>query len=249
MPNNIFLRFQEWYAQSFMELCAFEGKQGDRDTLKSFVDALSVIQARHVNAVQTMAQGVLELKEAHSVDPQTESSIQYFLDRFYMSRISTRMLTNQHSMLFGDEDGRDPRPHRVGVIDTECKLGKLVQEAFDNAAFLCEEYYFCSPDLEVEEHNALAPGQAIEVCHPPQHLYHIFFELFKNAMRAVIETKKKNIMDIPDIRVQIAKGPREITIKISDQVRQTYPIFGYKQVRQIEVFKYISRVFFPKIMK
>jgi len=44
-----------------------------------------------------MAQGVLELKESHDVDVQTENNIQYFLDRFFMSRISIRMLINQHS--------------------------------------------------------------------------------------------------------------------------------------------------------
>lgn len=44
-----------------------------------------------------MAQGVLELKESHDVDVQTENNIQYFLDRFLMSRISIRMLINQHS--------------------------------------------------------------------------------------------------------------------------------------------------------
>lgn len=47
-----------------------------------------------------MAQGVLELKESHKIDQQTENSIQYFLDRFYMSRISIRMLINQHSKLY-----------------------------------------------------------------------------------------------------------------------------------------------------
>ncbi|MEQ2202416.1 hypothetical protein XENOCAPTIV_029435 [Xenoophorus captivus] len=44
-----------------------------------------------------MAQGVLEFKEAFGVDPVTNQNVQYFLDRFYMSRISTRMLMNQHS--------------------------------------------------------------------------------------------------------------------------------------------------------
>lgn len=44
-----------------------------------------------------MAQGVIELKEVCQLDQQTEHSIQYFLDRFYMSRISIRMLINQHS--------------------------------------------------------------------------------------------------------------------------------------------------------
>lgn len=55
------------------------------------------IRNRHADVVQTMAQGVLELKESHEVDAGTEHSIQYFLDRFYMSRISIRMLINQHS--------------------------------------------------------------------------------------------------------------------------------------------------------
>lgn len=56
------------------------------------------IRNRHLDVVQTMAQGVLELKDSHEIDLHTENSIQYFLDRFYMSRIGIRMLINQHSM-------------------------------------------------------------------------------------------------------------------------------------------------------
>lgn len=55
------------------------------------------VRNRHSDVVQTMAQGVMELKESHPVDQQMDNSIQYFLDRFYMSRISIRMLINQHS--------------------------------------------------------------------------------------------------------------------------------------------------------
>lgn len=43
-----------------------------------------------------MAQGVIEYKESFGVDPVTSQNVQYFLDRFYMSRISIRMLLNQH---------------------------------------------------------------------------------------------------------------------------------------------------------
>lgn len=46
-----------------------------------------------------MAQGILEYKDACTVDPATNQNLQYFLDRFYMNRISTRMLMNQHSKL------------------------------------------------------------------------------------------------------------------------------------------------------
>lgn len=57
------------------------------------------IRDRHSDVVQTMAQGIIELKEARGgvVEPSMELSIQYFLDRLYMSRISIRMLINQHS--------------------------------------------------------------------------------------------------------------------------------------------------------
>ena len=71
------------------------GMSTDQDTLADFCQALKTIQARHSHVVQTMAQGVLELRDSHTVDNKTEMAIQYFLDRFYMSRISMRMLIHQ----------------------------------------------------------------------------------------------------------------------------------------------------------
>lgn len=65
----------------------------------SFVDTLIKVRNRHHNVVPTMAQGILEYKDACTVDPVTNQNLQYFLDRFYMNRISTRMLMNQHSKL------------------------------------------------------------------------------------------------------------------------------------------------------
>lgn len=45
-----------------------------------------------------MAEGVIEYKDAFGQqDAVTDHNIQYFLDRFYTSRISIRMLINQHS--------------------------------------------------------------------------------------------------------------------------------------------------------
>lgn len=63
----------------------------------SFTDAVIKIRNRHNDVVPTMAQGVVEYKEAYGTDPVVSQNVQYFLDRFYMSRISIRMLLNQHS--------------------------------------------------------------------------------------------------------------------------------------------------------
>lgn len=52
-----------------------------------------------MHVVETMAQGILEMKESAmeaGEQLQVDNQIQYFLDRFYMSRISIRMLINQH---------------------------------------------------------------------------------------------------------------------------------------------------------
>ena len=90
---------KDWYAQSFRDLVEFESNSNvDKATMVEFCQALKTVQTRHNNVVQTMAQGVLELRESHKVDKQTDMAIQYFLDRFYMSRISMRMLIHQVSL-------------------------------------------------------------------------------------------------------------------------------------------------------
>lgn len=121
-----------------------------------------------------MAKGILELKESHEVDVQMENNIQYFLDRFFMSRVSIRMLINQHSkletgslftlplcalipyllfaaILFGGALNGHKR--HVGCIDPWCDVIGVVKDAYENARFLCDQYYLASPELVVKQHN------------------------------------------------------------------------------------------------
>ena len=44
-----------------------ESSSKDEKALAEFCQALKTIQTRHTNVVQTMAQGVLELKDSHQV--------------------------------------------------------------------------------------------------------------------------------------------------------------------------------------
>lgn len=102
LPDNLLrmpsvIAVNDWYMRSFREIIEFEKMDITSRNLEHFCNSLVTIRNRHSDVVETMAQGVLELKESHDVDHQIEHSIQYFLDRFYMSRISIRMLINQHS--------------------------------------------------------------------------------------------------------------------------------------------------------
>ena len=143
---------QSWYERSFSEILQFEkANANDRKVLDSFSENLIKIRNRHTNVVQTMAQGVIELKETHPIDTQTEHSIQYFLHRFYMCRISIRMLINQHATLFGGDTPGHSR--HVGCVDPNCDVTTVAQDAYENAKFLCDQYYMNSPALIIEQHN------------------------------------------------------------------------------------------------
>ena len=111
------------YAQSFKDVLAYESLSAkDPAVLNDFTNSLINIRERHSDTVISMAEAVMELKtiqaqedkeagrkSKHRNRPKFEKNIQYFLDRLYTSRISTRMLINQHTMLFDD-------PSNVSII-------------------------------------------------------------------------------------------------------------------------------------
>ncbi|KAF3819132.1 hypothetical protein GH733_013282 [Mirounga leonina] len=179
-----------------------------------FIDTLIKVRNRHHNVVPTMAQGVIEYKDGCTVDPVTNQNLQYFLDRFYMNRISTRMLMNQHILIFSDSQTGDPT--HIGSIDPNCDVAAVVQDAFECSKMLCDQYYLTSPELKLTQVNGKSPGQPIHIVYVPSHLHHMLFELFKNAMRATVE-HQENWPSLTPIEVIVVLGKEDLTIKISDR--------------------------------
>uniref|UniRef100_A0A672K6K0 Protein-serine/threonine kinase n=1 Tax=Sinocyclocheilus grahami TaxID=75366 RepID=A0A672K6K0_SINGR len=206
---------QSWYVQSLMEILDFlEKSPDDQSVLEEFVNALVNIRNRHNDVVPTMAQGVIEYKEVFGQDPVTNQNIQYFLDRFYLSRISIRMLINQHTLVF-DGATNPVHPNTIGSIDPYCQVAEVVKDAYESAKMLCDQYYLSSPDLVLQELNTNNRNQPINMVYVPSHLYHMLFELFKNAMRATIENHEG--CNLPPIQVMVAVGGEDLTIKMSDR--------------------------------
>ncbi|XP_063059459.1 pyruvate dehydrogenase kinase, isozyme 3b [Engraulis encrasicolus] len=223
-------RVQTWYIQSFEEVLQFEDQSPESGrTLNDFLDTLNRIRSRHNDVVPTVAQGVIEYKEAHGFDPFISNNVQYFLDRFYTNRISFRMLMNQHTLLFGDTAAH---PKHIGGIDPACHVTEVVKDAYDVAKMLCEQYYMMAPQLKVKEFNSRAEDKPVQVVYVPSHLFHMLFELFKNSMRATVELHEDNSRGLPPVKCLVTLGKEDLSIKISDSgggvpLRKIDRLFNY----------------------
>ncbi|CAF0880866.1 unnamed protein product [Rotaria sp. Silwood1] len=206
-----------WYGTSLFELYSFKDLQPTNETVRKFTEILQNIRKRHRTVIETVAQGYMEFSDSGKVKEYEESQIQYFLNRFYLSRISIRLLIYQHTMCFGDEVPEHPA--HLGFIDPHCYVQDSIKDAYENAQFLCEGYYLKSPSLEIRSVNTISPDEPICIAYVPSHLYHIMFELFKNSMRATVEyaESRKESNTLPPIIVDIVKAKEDLTIRISDR--------------------------------
>jgi pyruvate dehydrogenase kinase 2/3/4 len=178
------------------------------DTTESelaFTQSIEAIKRRHNNVVSIMAKGIQELKQmrgSEALDPR----IQAFLDRFYLSRIGVRMLIGQHISLHDP-----PRPGFAGLISQRCSPREMIRRAMESARSLCVERYGCAPELGVYGRAELV------FTYISSHLHHMLFELLKNSLRAVVERHGSREESLPRVRVVIAEGEEDVTIKISDE--------------------------------
>lgn len=117
------------------------------------------------------------------------------------------------AILFGEipQKGR-----HIGCIDPLCDPGSVVMDAYENARFLCDQYYMSSPELKLKQQNGVEKNQPIRIVYVPSHLYHMLFELFKNSMRATMEHHGPDSSNIPPIEVTVVNGREDISVKISD---------------------------------
>ncbi|KAJ3921751.1 mitochondrial pyruvate dehydrogenase [Lentinula edodes] len=180
-----------------------------RDYNKRFTRLLETIKTRHDPTVTTVAQGVLEWKRSQRAR-HIGLDMQQWLDRFYLSRIGIRFLIGQHIAL----NTQESHPDYVGIICTNANVHDIIEEAIENARFVCEEHYalFSSPPVQL-----ICP-QKLTFPYVPGHLSHIIFELLKNSLRAVVERHGVGSEgNFPPIKVIVVEGKEDITIKISDE--------------------------------
>ncbi|ESN92586.1 hypothetical protein HELRODRAFT_69342 [Helobdella robusta] len=209
-----------WYEQSFEDILEFENADPNNTaTLQKFLESLNNIRNRHLTVFEKMAAGMVEMKDYLHVEDLSnlDERIHYFLDRFYLSRISIRLIIHQHLLLFGKSDSINSSS-LIGCFDPDCDVQAVAYDAYRNARSLCEQYYKVAPECMFNIQKRL---DKISMTYVPVHLYYILFELFKNSLRAVVEFDKNNNSSnhssgLPPLDVLICKGREDITIRLAD---------------------------------
>merc|ERR1712096_311581 len=207
------------YSESFREVLGFENSENSDKTHEEFNKLLTNLRQRHQDTVPHMAEALHNLRDSGNLNvtckDRLNQAIQYFLDRLYMSRISIQMLISHHKALYCPEESKN-NPGLRGTIDPKCDAVDVAKMAFENAS-LCEQIYMDAPKLDIEWTDLTDKDKnSVDFVYIPGHLYHMFFEVFKNSMRATMEFHE-NSDSIPDVKVHVVKSSQDISIKICDQ--------------------------------
>ncbi|MBA0791798.1 hypothetical protein Gohar_016355 [Gossypium harknessii] len=196
---------RDWYLDSFRDLRSFPEIKDTNDE-REFTQMIKAIKVRHNNVVPMMALGVQQLKKG--MDPKIVyedlDEIHQFLDRFYMSRIGIRMLIGQHVELHNP----NPPLHCVGYIHTKMSPVEVAQNASEDARCICLREYGSAPEVNIYG------DPKFTFPYVPTHLHLMVFELVKNSLRAVQERYMDSDRVVPPIRIIVADGIEDVTIKV-----------------------------------
>uniref|UniRef100_A0A0E0LNV1 Protein-serine/threonine kinase n=1 Tax=Oryza punctata TaxID=4537 RepID=A0A0E0LNV1_ORYPU len=202
-------KVRDWYLDSFRDIRYFPEVRNRNDEL-AFTQMIKMIKVRHNNVVPTMALGVQQLKNEQCRTrkiPTGFDEIHEFLDRFYMSRIGIRMLIGQHVALHDP----DPEPGVIGLINTELSPIQVAQAASEDARSICLREYGSAPEIDIYG------DPTFTFPYVASHLHLMLFELVKNSLRAVQERYMNSDKDVPPVRIIVADGAEDVTIKVSDE--------------------------------
>ena len=100
---------------------------------------------------------------------------------------------------------------RITCIDPKNNILENLENAYDDARYLCEQHYINAPLLKVTS--------SAENIFPfiPNHLYLILFEIFKNSLRATVEIHGELNQNLPQVHVTLVTEGDIISITIHDE--------------------------------
>lgn len=156
----------------------------------------------HNHVVTQLATGFKESRK----HIQNEETIRSFLDRTLTSRLGIRLLVLHHLQL------REKKANHVGIIHVTMRLKDVVEKWAEFVRRLALHHYGKAPAIRLSGHV----GSTFPYITVP--LDYILPELFKNAVRATIESHPEaSESALPAVHVTIANNDQDFILRISDR--------------------------------
>mmetsp|Transcript_48787 Transcript_48787/g.156255 ORF Transcript_48787/g.156255 Transcript_48787/m.156255 type:complete len:194 (+) Transcript_48787:507-1088(+) len=170
-----------------------------------FTAVLKRMVDEHAPMLHALERGLRECKTKPVVGEHIQ--LDSFLDNMLHSRISRRVIAEQHICLDLKREGY------IGIVCTELEIKGALDFAVERTKQVCYQTYGRSPEVVLEgDVRAVAP-------YVTAHLDYMLFELLKNACRAAVENHMRRGLGgkVPKVRVTVCEAADEVTIRFSDQ--------------------------------
>lgn len=125
--------------------------------------------------------GLAELRTSHP-----DISLDTFLERFFATRIGSRMLTEHYLALHDDfKNSSSSNSHFSGVIHEAVSMREVTCQAIERVSRIA--CIRSMPPVKIEVVNEDGSDDDITMAYVPEHVRFILFELMKNSIKATID--------------------------------------------------------------
>ncbi|KAE8906033.1 hypothetical protein PF005_g16287 [Phytophthora fragariae] len=166
---------------------------------RAFLELHRKIRREHASMHGNIAEAV----QALEYEPQGLSDS---LDNFYNSRISNRLLVDQHVA------AQTPTLGFSGIVNDECSPVKIARDIVHKVRPLWTE----SLSGEQLPEIVVTGDEDANYRYVPQHIEIILTEVLKNAVINSVAAVKRTRSSPPPVNVLISGGPHGVCLKVSD---------------------------------
>ncbi|KAF9988659.1 hypothetical protein BGZ75_008900 [Mortierella antarctica] len=186
----------------------------------AFCEQVKGLLNDHLVVIPQLALGIMECSK-HIPAQQVDQ----FMNKMLRSRISRRVLAEQHISLTANYNSPNHMMTDrgfIGIIYTHCNPREIVERTALLAAETCRQALGGTilPPKVILDGNLDA-----EFSYIPDHIEYILYELLKNSMRFVMQngTRDKRTNELPPIHITVCEGTHDIVFRVSDKGGGIHP--------------------------
>ncbi|KAF9932144.1 hypothetical protein FBU30_008831 [Linnemannia zychae] len=185
----------------------------------AFCEMVKGLLNDHLVVIPQLALGIMECSK-HIPAAQVDQ----FMNKMLRSRISRRVLAEQHITLtsnFNSPNHMMADRGYIGIIYTHIRPKDIVERTALLAADTCRQ-----------ASGGMAPPKVLldgnidaEFTYIPDHIEYILYELLKNSMRFVMQNGKRDPTtgELPPIQITVCEGTHDIVFRVSDKGGGIHP--------------------------